>query len=65
MRFEKCSHPVRCWDYHIRYCLRPKGHVDDGNPNCHNPFSSSAPPKFELLTMKRPIHIKNRELVSA
>ena len=65
---ELCGYMQKCWDFSRRPCLRPKGHVDDGNPNCHNPFSNTPPPKRELLTMRKPLQTfreKERELVNA
>ena len=39
----RCGKLVRCWDFLVRPCRRPLGHMDEGNPNCHNPFSDAAP----------------------
>ena len=66
MANELCGFPQRCWDQHRRPCLRPKGHVDDGNPNCHNPFSDSPPPKMEVITIRKPARrVELEDLVSA
>jgi len=68
MENQVCGFLQKCWDHHRRPCLRPKGHMDDGNPNCHNPFSDSVSPKMEVITMRKPLQTfreKERELVSA
>ena len=40
---ETCGVLIQCWDYLKRPCVREKGHKDNGNPNCHNPFSNNGP----------------------
>ena len=69
---ELCGHIVKCWDHLRRPCVREKGHVDNGNLNCHNPFSNSAPPNEELIVIRKPamfakpqVRAQERELVSA
>ena len=63
---ELCGFMLKCWDHHLRACLRPKGHNDDGNLNAHNPFSDSPPPKMDVITIRKPMQTaRERELVSA
>lgn len=52
---ENCGHMVKCWDYLRRPCVRPRGHMDSGNPNCHNPFSDTPPPNAEVITIRKPV----------
>ena len=72
MDFEKCLHMVKCWDLLKRPCVRPKFHMDNGNSNCHNPFSNTPPPSNEIITIRKPVvaisaneRWRERELVNA
>lgn len=61
----RCNRPVRCWDFLIRPCRRPAGHIDNGNANCCNPFSDTPPmqeaPKPPASSYKN----EDKELVAA
>jgi hypothetical protein len=70
MEKELCGHLLRCWDYHLRACVREKGHNDNGNVNAHNPFSNTAYPNLGEVTMRKTErYVRNceteHELVSA
>ena len=59
-----CGAMVRCWDLHLRPCLREVGHCDNGNLNGHNPFSTNPPMNQEAIRISKQALYSGKELVA-